>query len=212
MEKIIYVFWLMFAAGVLCLLIRKRRRFRLERLAGIADVKKIGKIALSRMRLPFLDSWQQEKKDSEIYEALSYMHNLVAAHGGNISLDEVVSELARCEGILRKTYIGMLSLIRTGRLKEAEALLRNTVRTETGTRFAALLVSWEETDPSELAEIIVSCRQDIRETCITREKRNDEIVSDLIYFPATVNVFVIFINFVYISYFMQQKEMMQIFF
>ena len=106
----------------------------------------------------------------------------------------------------------MLSLLRTGRVQEAERVMRAETGTEIGKELASLLISWEHIPPEQLEEIIVSYRRSIKETNLTRQKKREEMISDLIYLPATLNVFLIFINFVYISYFMEQKEMFDMIF
>lgn len=173
---------------------------------NIADkIKRIDSIKLLKLA-------KQDKVDRAIYEDLSYLHNLIVAHKGMISSDAVISSLAERDGILKKTYINMLSLMRTGRVREAEEYMKNETNTEIGNEFAALLTAWEHIPPQQLKEVIVSHRISIKETCITRQKKREEMISDFIYFPATMNVFLIFINFIYISYFMQQKGLFEMLF
>jgi uncharacterized protein YneF (UPF0154 family) len=45
---------------------------------------------------------------------------------------------------------------------------------------------------------------------MTVQKRRDETVSDLIYLPVVINVMLVFINFIYVGYFIDQKEMLTI--
>ena len=116
------------------------------------------------------------------------------------------------EGLLKETYLKMLSLLRTGHEKEAEKAMREAVDTEAGREFASLLGTWEYLKPEQLSKSIESYRSSIREACITRQKKKDALISDFIYFPATANVFLVFMNFIYISYFMEQKEMFQMIF
>lgn len=100
-----------------------------------------------------------------------------------------------------------------GRVKEADGCyVRRNRERKRAREFAALLTSWEHMQPEQLSQIIVSYRKSIRENCITKQKKRDEMISNFIYFPATANIFLIFINFIYISYFMQQKEMFEMMF
>lgn len=177
---------------------------RLKRYEELA-VKKIGTLRV-------FENIQSEKVEREIYEALSDIRNMTFSGHANIGIDTVISRLAERDGILRNTYIKMLSLIRTGRADQAETLMQDTVKSEVGKQFAALLMAWEYTSPEKLEEIIISYRRNIQEAYITRRKKRDEVISDLLYFPATMNVFLIFINFIYISYFTSQKEMLSILF
>lgn len=162
--------------------------------------------------LPLYRSREIEKIDREIYESLSYLRNIIMIHRGRINSDAVITGLAEREGPLKGVYARMLSLMRTGRSQEAEKLLAEACATETGREFAGILMSWEKMKPEQLTEIIISYQRNIKETCITRQRKKDEIISDFIYFPVVTNVFLIFINFIYVSYFMEQKEMFQMFF
>ena len=62
---------------------------------------------------------------------------------------------------------------------------------------------------TDLQETLEMYRQNIREETITKEKQKNEIMSDLIYIPVMCNVMLIFINFIYIAYYAQQKELFQ---
>jgi hypothetical protein len=46
---------------------------------------------------------------------------------------------------------------------------------------------------------------------LTEQKKKDEMISDMVYFPVVVNILVIFVNFIYVAYFLDQKEMLQMF-
>lgn len=177
-----------------------------------AVLRKRREIVESAREMDFFKSLKRENSDREIYESLSYMRNLIIAHKGSINSDTVISRLAERDSALKEVYIKMLSLMRMGRVKEAEDVMCEETGTEAGREFAALLTSWEHMQPEQLSQIIVSYRKSIRENCITKQKKRDEMISNFIYFPATANIFLIFINFIYISYFMQQKEMFEMMF
>ena len=178
-----------------------------------AVIEKKYREALGKIReAEFFRALQKENTDREIYESLSYMRNLIIAHKDGINSDAVISGLAERDGALKAAYIKMLSLMRMGRVKEAEDVMCEATGTEAGREFASVLTSWEYMQPEQLSQIIVSQRKSIRENCITKQKKRDEMISNFIYFPATANIFLIFINFIYISYFMQQKEMLEMMF
>ena len=60
-------------------------------------------------------------------------------------------------------------------------------------------------------ETLLSYEKTMKAVRVTEQKKRDEIISDLIYFPVVLNILVIFINFIYIAYFIDQKEMLQMF-
>ncbi len=218
-DKIILIItYLLFCTGVILVLREENKIFRNMRIkiggAGLwaAALRKYEAVLTCFRESAFLNLLRKENTDREIYESLSYMRNLIIAHKGSINSDAVISGLAERDGVLKHTYIKMLSLMRTGRTDEAENILCEAAGTEAGKEFASLLTSWEQMPPEQLSQIIVSYRKSIRENCITRQKKRDEMISNFIYFPATANIFLIFINFIYISYFMQQKEMFEMMF
>jgi hypothetical protein len=73
--------------------------------------------------------------------------------------------------------------------------------------FGRLLIQLDEISPRELEETLLSYRKNIREVKATRQKLQDEMMSDLLYLPVVINVLMIFVNFIYVAYFIEQKEM-----
>lgn len=209
----LFAIFLIYASGVIMIVATFPGDIRLRRSDSRLDFNSIKDALYTKIRTSTLyKSAREERIDKAIYEDLSYLRNLIIAHKGMVSSDKVITNLSERDGILKKSYIKMLSLLRLGRVREAERVLRTGTATSAGKEFASLLITWEELPPEQLEEIIVSCIRSIKETNLTKRKKREEILSDLIYFPATLNVFLIFINFVYISYFMQQKQMFEMIF
>ena len=186
------------------LLLRMKRE---EVMAKAPNVKeRISKSSMVRRR-------RQERMDREICESISFLRNMIAIEKGTtVSGDYVLQQLTQREGLLKPIYVKTLSLLRVNRKSEAERLFSEEVGTTIGNEFAALLLQWDEINPAELAEILLSHQKNIKEVSITLQKRRDEVISDLIYMPVVVNIFIILINFIYVSYFMEQKEMFQMLF
>ncbi len=105
----------------------------------------------------------------------------------------------------------MLKLLRINQTKEAAALFSQRVGTTAGRDFASLLLQWDRLEPSQLLETLHSYEKNMKAIRLTEQKRRDEIISDMIYFPVVVNILAIFINFIYVAYFIDQKELLQIF-
>lgn len=190
---------------------------RPRRLPPRAEIRQLaaagGKRGLHRIeKLGAVKNLRREKIDREIHEAMAFIGNFTAATGGNVGSEFILEQLADRVGPLKQTYIEALGLIRLNKLREAEQLICEQADTEAGRSFAALLLHWDEIKPQQLTEILETRRKSIREIYITGRKRREEIMSDLIYFPVVVNVFLIFINFIYIGYFMQQKELFNMLF
>lgn len=155
---------------------------------------------------------RNQKRDREIFEAITFLRNMASIGKGRAtSTDYILQMLTEQPGILRPAYIKMLSLLRLNRRDEAANYFYEQVQTPISKDFSRLLIQWDDIDPVELTETLLSYEKSIKEIRITNQKRRDEIVSDLIYFPVVLNVLLIFINFIYVAYFIQQKEMLQMF-
>ncbi len=162
-------------------------------------------------------AWKKKKRnsqiDKEIYEGISFLRNIISIERGKqVGTDFIIEQLSQREGVLQGIYIKMLSLIRVNKKKEAQQLMSNNLETSIGKEFAGVLLKWDEINPLELSEILLSHQKSIKEIRMTQQRRIDETVSDLLYFPVIVNVIMIFINFIYVGYFINQKEVLEMLF
>lgn len=205
-----------FTLGVYLLFIERGEPRLKERAEKIfSDVKKKNKMLKNLIGvLRKIKKMRQEQAvDREIYEAISFMRNVISIESGReTNADFIIERLSKKEGILRETYIKMLSLLRLNKRNEAGKLLEERLNTASGREFAALLLRWDDIDPKELIEVLISHQKGIKEMQLTVQKRREESISDLLYLPVIVNVIFLFINFIYVAYFINQKEMLQLLF
>jgi hypothetical protein len=160
-----------------------------------------------------IKAFREKQMDREIFESVTFLRNLASIEKGrNSSADFVIERLSENNGLLRPVFIKMLNLLRINQQKEAAALFSRKVGTPAGRDFAGLLLQWDRMEPGELLETLLSFEKSMKAVRLTDQKRRDEIVSDLIYFPVVLNILAIFINFIYVAYFIDQKEMLQMFF
>ena len=149
--------------------------------------------------------------DREIFEALTFLRNLASIEKGRTSsTDSIIEKLSEHNGLLQPLFIRMLNLLRINQAKEAAAFFSKKVGTPASRDFAGLLIQWDRLEPRELLETLLSYEKSMKAVRLTDQKRKDEIISDLIYFPVVINILVIFINFIYVAYFLDQREMLQI--
>ena len=205
-----------FTLGVYLLFIERGEPRLKERAEKIfSDVKKKNKMLKNLIGvLKKIKKMRQEQAvDREIYEAISFMRNVISIESGReTNADFIIERLSKKEGILRETYIKMLSLLRLNKRNEAGKLLEERLNTASGREFAALLLRWDDIDPKELIEVLISHQKGIKVMQLTVQKRREESISDLLYLPVIVNVIFLFINFIYVAYFINQKEMLQLLF
>ena len=143
----------------------------------------------------------------EICDGLSVLRNLISA-GGGITGDMVLVKLAARGGALEPVYLRMLAMQRLGRTEEAADCMKDYSDMPLALEYASILARWDMTDHDALRETVITFQRSIRQSRETASKRRDEIVSDLIYVPAILNVMLIFINFIYVGYFLEQREML----
>jgi hypothetical protein len=160
----------------------------------------------------FINAYREKKMDREIFESITFLRNLASIEKGrSSSTDFIIEQLSEHNGLLQPIFIKMLNLLRVNKPKEAANLFAQKVGTTAGRDFAGLLIQWDRLEPGELLETLLSYEKSMKAVRLTDQKRRDEIVSDLIYFPVVLNILIIFINFIYVAYFLDQKEMLQMF-
>lgn len=155
-----------------------------------------------------LNKNKKERMDIEIYESISFLRNITAIGGGNVSADSIIDQLSEHRGLLSPIYNKMLRLLRQNQKEAAIQYFYDAVGTEISNDFSRLLIQWDEINPKELLETLLSHQKNIKEVRLTIQKRRDEIMSDLIYLPVVFNVMLIFFNFIYVSYLIEQKEIL----
>lgn len=157
-------------------------------------------------------AYREKKMDREISESITFLRNMASIEKGrSSSADSVIERLAEHNGLLQPVFVRMLNLLRVNQPKEAAAFFSQKVGTPAARDFAGLLIQWDRLEPGELLETLLSYEKSMKAVRLTYQKRRDEIVSDLIYFPVVVNILAIFINFIYVAYFIDQKEMLRMF-
>ncbi len=153
-----------------------------------------------------------KRVQNEIYEGLSLLRNFICVGGddmrGDMTGDMVLVKLSKRGGVLEPVYLRMLSFLRLGKNEEARNCMSEFADIPIIMEYASILVDWDRVERETLRETIITFQKSIRQTRETASRRRDEIISDLVYMPAILNVMLIFINFVYVGYFLEQREML----
>ena len=220
-----YMVYLIFFALILPGLFLLRKNFQYHRLKSRMET--VGEGFSERLRVcrkalspeghgkvaEMLKKQEQEKMDTEIYEDISFLRNLtIMGPGRSAGADYIIEQLSERRGRLQTIYGRMLHLLRQNQKGEAVQYFSVKVGTPISGDFARLLVQWDDIDPQELMETLLSHQKNIKEVRITRQKRRDEMISDLVYLPVVLNVMLIFINFIYVAYFIDQRDLLTMFF
>ncbi|MBE6035501.1 MAG: hypothetical protein E7222_12495 [Clostridiales bacterium] len=214
-----YTFYLLtiglFSMGIYCILCRET--FYLNR-RSIRSLEE--KVQVSRVWQSLKDKQEALRKkkinqmaDKEIYEGISFLRNIISIdRGKQVGTDFIIEKLSEREGSLQRVYMKMLSLLRVNKRREAQQIMGEHLETTIGKEFAGLLMQWDEINPLELSEILISHQKSIKELRMTERRKRDEMISDMLYFPVILNVVIIFINFIYVGYFINQKELLEMLF
>lgn len=151
--------------------------------------------------------------EKEIYSSAALLSNIAIiqsqAPKGAIY---IIEQMASYSDHLKQPFEHMLYYLRQNRTEEALDAFEREAGTGIAREYGAILLQMDKIRPSEQKENIRLLMQKLREENITREKTRNETISDLIYIPVLANVIVVFINFIYIAFYAEQKDLfMQLF-
>jgi len=149
----------------------------------------------------------------ELCESLSYTRNIaVLGSCSRMSAGMLLSALAGQSRLLKPVFLDMEHAINVNDRERAADVLYAVVKEPYAKDIGRILAFWEDLEPDGLLKTLEVYRNMLREERITRIRRRDELISDLIYLPVVLNCMVVLLNFLYVAYFLQQKELLQLFF
>jgi hypothetical protein len=164
-----------------------------------------------RRRLELLgERMRRERREREIYEAISFLRNVTAVGmSKHMSADMALQKLSESSGVLQPAYARALSLLRLNKREDAERCFGMAAGGSLAKDFIRVVLQWDEVDPRELTASLISYQKSAKEMRITAQKKRDELISDLIYVPVVVNILVVFMNFIFVAYFLEQRDMLK---
>ncbi|MDO5331563.1 MAG: hypothetical protein Q4E99_02680 [Bacillota bacterium] len=171
--------------------------------------EKLSETKAAKEYYKFKSNRAKSKLMKELSDGLSYLKNItILGRGESISAELMLEELSDFSPGLSKTY---LSMARNLSLNE-KTLASDALYEVTGNTYArdvgAFLASWEDIPQGELLSSIEAYLNVMREEQVTKQKSKDELISDLVYFPVVINCMLVLLNFIYVSYFIEQEEML----
>lgn len=179
------------------------RIFRKQSAKAIAEIRSLKKVR---------GILNQGKVRRELSEGTVLMRNRIAACDGvRLTTDVMLEELMNESDVLKYPYARMLSLVRMEERGRAIREFAGLVKDKEAEEYAQMIVMLDDVEPGNVYESIVAFQKNMKEERITEIKKRDEAVSDLLYLPVVFNLLLIFFNFLYVAYFMQQKDMLSFF-
>jgi hypothetical protein len=210
MERVTYCVYAaclltVYAGGWLALPLRNRLAVTAR---GRETARSVRKTLTARIK-SLRETMQKDRKDREIYEAISFLRNVTAVGmSGSMSADLALQRLSENRGVLRPAYAKTLGLLRLNKREEAAKQFAEAVGDGLGLDFIRVVLQWDDIDPRELTASLISYQRSLKEMRVTARKKRDELLSDLIYIPVIINILLIFMNFIFIAYFAEQRDMM----
>ena len=169
--------------------------------------------ALFSLWTRFVSGRRKDRIMLELSESLAYIRNIaVLGQAGQISAELLLSELSEFAKLLSPVFSCMAVSLRQGDKSKAAEALYDALGESSARDIGSFLASWEGIPPAELIQSIDLYRSGLIEARLTKQRRKDEVISDLVYFPVVLNCMVVLLNFLYVAYFLQQKELLSFFF
>ena len=200
-----YLLLIVFWTGV-CLLAKKAPfdlKMRAGLLSGRGRKKGVSKRSLfAKLKAKLL----KDAVTREIYESLGYIKNIaILGRSSGYGAQVLLAELADISVRLKPVYEEMARYLSTGDKEKAKICFSESTGTGISQGFGELLAGWDEVDPKDVLETLQSYIDILREERITMQKRKNEILSDLIYFPVVVNCMLVLLDFIYVAFFAGQQ-------
>ena len=210
MNKITYILLLMFWLSIFIIFFKPDNRLSLESDSLMNDLRtKARATKLVNGYNKFQSNRKKAKLMKELSDGLSYLKNItILGRGESISAELMLEELSDFSPGLSKTYLSMARNLSLNEKTFAQEALYEVTGNNYARDIGAFLASWEDIPQGELLSSIEAYINVIREEQVTKQKSKDEFISDLVYFPVVVNCMLVLLNFIYVSYFIEQEEML----
>ena len=153
---------------------------------------------------------RKAKLDKELLQALSYIrNNIILGSESGISSEILMQELAEISDGLRPAFLTMGQYLHINDKENAAEVLYKYFGNGFSKDLGRVLSGWEDIPPEDLLETIEIYVDTLREENLERKRQNDEIISDIIYFPVVMNAMLVMYDFVYVAYFIEQQKLFE---
>lgn len=157
--------------------------------------------------LSMIKTIQNRKKDTEIYRILIQLKNIAITQKDKpYSADYTINQLIKFSRLTKKALINFLMFYNLGKEEEAYERFTNDIHTKMGNEVGMILLKLDKLNPLELMNQIDIIKERTREKHITEKHRKQNTVSDFIYLPIIIPVFILFLNFIMITIWIPKIE------
>lgn len=143
----------------------------------------------------------------ELFRILTVLKNLIiTCKKTPVSAENIISNLVEFAKLTKPKFTEFLSLYRLGKIEQAYNYFKNEIGTKLGEDLASLLIKLDEINPAELIEQLELYQSTIRDRCMTERLKKDKLISDVAFFPVVVSIFLILMNFIAITLFIDGMD------
>jgi hypothetical protein len=173
-----------------------------------APVMKLGKKdSPFMMIIKMIKTMQNKKKDTEIYRILIQLKNIaITQQDKPYSGDYTINQLIKFSNLTKNALINFLMYYNMGKEDEAYEKFTKEINTPMGNDLGVILLKLDKLNPKELIEQIDIIKEKNREKHITEKHKKQNVISDLIYLPIIIPVFILFLNFIMITVWIPRIE------
>ncbi len=152
---------------------------------------------------------RRERCEQELSECLAYVQNTIQmGRDRKMSRELLLEEMAEISQSLQSTFWEMARYLRLCEVESAEEVFCRRLNQDFAGDVAKFFIEWEGIPPQELLTTVEAYRNLLLQRRRTRQKRRDEWISDLAYFPVVVNAMIVLLNFIYVAYFIEQRDLL----
>ncbi len=203
-----YAMLCLFWSGIMIINVKKKPDLRSRaELFAKRYISEDSRSALGRAVASAKTSLIQDRLERELAESLAYIKNLVIlGRGKSISAELLLTELSDISRALSPVYLDMAHWLHLNEKERAAKSFSERFRSPYALETGQFLSRWEDIEPSELLSSVELYQSALREERMTKQVQKDETLSDLVYFPVVLNCMAVLLNFIYVAYFIAQKE------
>lgn len=149
----------------------------------------------------------------EISRMITVLKNLIiTCKDKPLSAEFIINNLIKFSSFTKPILTKFLSLYRLNRIEEAYSYFVSEIGVKVGREFASLLTKLDEIEPVNLIQQLKLHQEAIRDSYMTERIKRDKLISDLSFIPIIALIFLILLNFVFITFFIDSINSFNILF
>ncbi len=153
---------------------------------------------------------QKAALEQELLQALAFIrNNVILGKVSGVSSEILMQELAEISDKLKPAFQSMGQYLHINDKEKAADVLYGYFGNGFSKDLGRVLAGWEDIASEDLLGTIDIYVDSLREDNLERKQQNNEIISDIIYFPVVMNAMLVMFDFVYVAYFIEQQKLFE---